>query len=141
MIDTTNEHQWALETSAALKEGRLDEVDLNAVADEIRGIAMSLEREFIFHLSNVMLNHLRFLHIRTSVPEREQWRLDADLELLEVRSMLQDYPTLEEAITQEYINDAYAHARGLFAIDTRHAVAPEACPYSMDWILTHDRIS
>ena len=102
---------------------------------------MSLEREFISHLSNLILNHLRFARIRTSVPEREQWRLDADLELLELRSMLRDYPTLKTAIVQEDIDDAYAHARELFLIDTRHAAIPEEGPYSMDWILNNDRIS
>ena len=68
-------------------------------------------------------------------------RLDADLELLELRSMLRDYPTLKTAIAQEDIDDAYAHARELFRIDTRHAAIPEEGPYSMDWILNNDRIS
>lgn len=123
MIATDNEHQWALETSAAIREGRLSDVDLEQVAQYISSIASGHKREFISRLRNAMLNDMT-----GDKPEAEH-------ELNYLRYLLEQYPTLATAVTQADIDHAYGEAITIYMIDEAASRPPTTHRYSIRAIL------
>jgi len=61
-------YQWALETAASLRDGRVAEVDLESVAEEIEGLANRDLRELTSRLKHVLEHKLKLEYLPAWLP-------------------------------------------------------------------------
>ena len=128
-------YAWSREQARLLKEGRLDDVDAENVAEEILDVGRN-ECDKLESALRVLLTHmLKWDH--QPVKRSRSWENTIAVQRDHVRRQLQDNPSLKSR-TQEAVMHAFSDARRLASSETdlEVEVFPEACPYDWDTILT-----
>jgi uncharacterized protein DUF29 len=124
-------YTWALVNAAAIRERRLEDVDLDNVAAEIEDLGRSQESALESHLK-VLLLHLLKLQYQPRRSTRS-WQLTVREQRLALRKVLRRNPGLRgEAKLREILNDAYQEARVAAARETRlnEERFPPDCPWT-----------
>ncbi|NVO12646.1 MAG: DUF29 domain-containing protein [Rhodoplanes sp.] len=128
-------YSWALEQARLVRDGRLDAIDRENVAEEIE----SLGREQFNKLESafrVLLLHMLKWDFQ---PERRSrsWALSIETQRIEIEDILGDNPGLKPRVP-EAIARAYRKARLEAARETDMAPDrfPSLCPYGPDEIAT-----
>ena len=69
----TDFHAWALQNASMLRQGRLDELDIEHIAEELEGMSASERRELLNRLQVLLLHLLKYQY----QPERrgKSWLL------------------------------------------------------------------
>jgi hypothetical protein len=126
---------WALETAAALRSGRIAEVDLDHVAEEIESMANRDLRELKSRLERILEHKLKLQLISGPVRERNDagWTGSISRQQAAIEDLLAQSPSLRPRIA-ELISGAYNHAARTVARSFRVA-PPDDCPWSVDEIL------
>jgi Domain of unknown function DUF29 len=129
--------EWADHTAALLREGRLSEVDMEHLIEEVEGLGSS-ERSAVTSQLVRMLMHLIEQRVQ---PERSGngWRtsiIDAQTRIL-VR--LKSAPSLRRYAGED-LEDAWTLATRQAIVQTelprnRHSEIPKHCPYTLDELL------
>jgi hypothetical protein len=130
-------YTWALESADAIRQGRFDGVDWDAVADELEDMGRS-ERRALENRFEVMLAHLikwRFQHEHRST----SWTGTIKEQRRKAARLLRQNPGLK-SLFPELISDAYESARALAERDTGidEANFPPSCPWTVEQILDED---
>lgn len=129
---------WALAQAEALRAGRLEDLDLANLAEEVEGLAVAT-KSAVRSRTRTITEHLLKLEYSPAVEPRRGWRAT-------VRRTRQD---LEDDLTAslrnllaEELEELYARVRRDLAETMRDygeagvaAKLPEACPYTLDQIL------
>ena len=122
-------YTWALVNAAAIRERRLEHVDLDNVAAEIEDLGKSQESALESHLKVVLLHLLKLQH----QPRRStrSGQLTVREQRLALRKVLRRNPGLRGE-TREILNDAYQEARVAAARETRlkEERFPPHCPWT-----------
>ncbi len=130
----TDAHAWALETAAALRDGRLDGLDLESIAEEIEDVAGSHQRELESNLIQLLLHLLK----RKYQPEKHtrSWDLSIAERADRVATILEKRPSLKPVFADS-IADAYRTARFRAAGQTgiELSVFPAECEWQVDELL------
>ncbi len=124
-------YTWALVNAAAIRERRLEDVDLDNVAAEIEDLGKSEESALESHLK-VLLLHLLKLQYQPRRTTRS-WQLTVREQRLALRKALRRNPGLrKEAKLREILNDAHQEARLAAARETRlkEERFPPDCPWT-----------
>jgi uncharacterized protein DUF29 len=124
-------YTWVLVNAAAIRERRLEDVDLDNIAAEIEDLGKSQESALESHLK-VLLLHLLKLHYQPRRSTRT-WQLTVREQRLALRKVLRRSPGLRgEAKLREILNDAYQEARLAAARETRlkEERFPPNCPWT-----------
>ncbi|WP_159731642.1 DUF29 domain-containing protein [Methylosinus sp. Ce-a6] len=128
---------WANEQAALLRSGRLDQADIDHIAEEIESMGRTEKRELVSRLA-VLLMHLlkwRFQPMMRST----SWRLTIEVQRRELARHLEDNPSLKaklaEAIEAAY-GDAVLNAARENGMD--RARFPAVCPWPYDDISAPD---
>ncbi len=125
----TDGYGWALETAAALREGRFEGVDWESVAEELEGVAKTERNTLQSNLMQVLLHMLKFEY----QPEMRtrSWELSLVEHRGRVRDVLQENPSLKPS-REEVLAKAYYYARLRAANQTGIALSalPLECPWS-----------
>jgi hypothetical protein len=133
----TDFYEWCLETAALIGAGRLDEVDLEHVAEEIEDMGKRDKREVVSRLTVLVMHVLEW----RMQPERKpaSWRKTIEERRLQLELVLRDSPSLVRIARQE-IPAVYPYAVKKAAIETRLAanLFPKICPYTAEQILNDD---
>lgn len=126
-------YRWSLETVAALRAGKLEQIDVDELINEIGSIASGLKRELISVLREVIEGMLVIEY--TDAEEGEKTRVDIRLTRAQgqVQLILDSAPSLSE-ILGDCADEAYADARS-FVIEDYGVTLPESCPIPLDRIL------
>ncbi len=126
-------YSWALEQARLVREGLLDSIDRENVAEEIE----SLGREPFNKLESALRVLLLHMLEWDNQPERRSrsWILSIDAQRIELEDILQDNPGLKPRIA-EAMARAYRKARIEAARETGLAkdTFAEHCPYAWDAI-------
>lgn len=127
--------EWASENARLIREGRMSEIDVEHLAEELESMTRSEKRELISRLA-VPISHLlkwRFQPDRRS----NSWKNTIDAQREDVWELLEDSPSLRHEIEGK-INKAYHKAKLLVAADTDigREKFPDPCPYTLDQILS-----
>lgn len=129
---------WALAQAEALRAGRLEELDLANLAEEVEGLAAAT-KSAVRSRTRTIMEHLLKLEYSPAVEPRRGWRAT-------VRRARQD---LEDDLTAslrhllaEELEELYARVRRDLAETMRDygetdaaAKLPEACPYVLEQVL------
>jgi hypothetical protein len=126
--------EWAAETARLLRAGRLDQVDLEHLAEEIEDMGKNNRREVQSRL-RVLLAHL--LKWRQQPQRRSKsWRSTIATQRVELHNIFRQSPSLR-AGSAEAMADVYRDAVEQASIETGLAsrAFPRACPYTVEEIL------
>lgn len=126
---------WALEQGALIRAGRLDEVDLENVAEEIESLGRSEFDKLVSFTRLVLLHMLKWEH-QPNLRSRS-WALSIETHRDHARDILEENPSLKPRI-DEALARAYRTARWEAMRETGLAgsVFPRTCPFTWDEMLT-----
>ncbi|MEA3642731.1 MAG: DUF29 domain-containing protein [Lamprobacter sp.] len=122
-------YAWALEVAEHLRAGRLSEVDLNGVAEELEDMGKAQRHALASHLK-VLIVHLLKWRYQPSF-RGVSWRLSIANARDEIAELLEDSPSLRRKIG-ELVARRYPAARNRAALETGLAeeTFPDNCPFS-----------
>ena len=129
-------HAWALENAALLRQGRLADIDVLHIAEELESMGASERRELQCRL-RVLVRHLLKYQYQ---PERrgKSWLLTIGHQRDAIESLLKQSPSLRPLLDDaEEMADIYTKAVRDAVIETeldRH-LFPLGCPYAIDQLL------
>jgi hypothetical protein len=124
--------EWTKCAAQALREGRLEQPDLDLVAMEIEDMGKRDQRSVENNL-RVLIHHLLKWHFQ---PEKRtsSWRRSAVEHRRRLDLLLRDSPSLENYVASR-IEDIYLEAAGDARIETGLQSFPVQCRWSLDEIL------
>jgi hypothetical protein len=127
-------YQWIDRHVELLKTGRIAELDVNNLIDELESMAKRDRRELVSHLA-VLLRHLLKWEFQ---PEQRgsSWKGSIKEQRLQIEDQLADSPSLKNYLP-EAITKAYPKAVDVAQDETDLAasVFPETCLYSVAQLL------
>lgn len=125
---------WTQQQAAFLKQGRLADLDIDHLSEELESMGASDKRELMSRLT-VLLTHLLKWQYQ---PERRgtSWRLTIAEQRRAIRRLLSDSPSLKPLLTQ-YLASEYTDALddAIYETSLAKSVFPVECPYSLDEVL------
>ncbi len=128
---------WAMHQAALIRAGRLAEIDLENVAEEIESLGRSEFRSLKSNLAQILLHMLKWDY----QPERRSrsWVISINKHRRAYQSDLDDNPSLKPR-RAEALSEAYKDARGDAADETHLPLKtfPADCPY--DWAAILDQV-
>jgi hypothetical protein len=130
-------HAWALRQVALLREGRLDALDVENLAEEIGDLGSSQRSELVSRLA-VLLTHLLKWQFQ---PERRghSWSQTISEQRYRIGLLKRRSPSLR-AFQERALRDAYRIALRRAAHESNlpeHAL-PGECAYTLDQVLDRD---
>jgi len=125
---------WALETARALREGRISDVSMDEVAEELEEMARSQRRELVSRLSVLLAHLLKWRH--QAERRSRSWHTTVTRERQEVAALLKESPSLRRTVAS-VLADAYQRGAGLAASETGlpEETFPAECPFSVEQAL------
>lgn len=130
-------YSWLVEQARHLRDGRLDRLDRDNLAEEIESLGREQFNKLEGALRVLLMHLLKWDH----QPDRRSrsWLLSIQTQRLEIEDILSDNPGLRPRIP-EAIARAYRKARIEAAKETDLDLDafPETCSYSLDEITARD---
>ncbi len=124
-------HAWANEQATLLRAGRLSEIDVEHIAEEIEILGRGEKRELVSRLSVLLLHLVKWAH----QPERrgKSWELTIKEQRRQLVRHLRDNPSLR-AWTDQAMADAYGDAvlRAELEMNLARDMLPWSCPYRFE---------
>jgi len=123
-------YAWSLHNAALIREGKLSEVDLENVAEEIESMGKADKRELISRLA-VLLAHLLKWKFQPSLRGRS-WEITIKEQREEVKDQLEESPSLKHELDDQF-NRAYRKALNIVEKETglNQNTLPKNCPFSL----------
>jgi len=128
---------WTEKIARLLRAGRLDELDIEHIAEEIEDMGKSQRRELESRL-RVLLTHL--LKWGWQRDQRSNsWKATVARQRVELRALFRDSPSLKKRLP-ESLADSYRDAVEEASLETGLPVDsfPELCPFTPEQILDRD---
>jgi hypothetical protein len=130
---------WANEQAALLRAGKLSEIDIEHIAEEIEDVGKSEQRELASRMA-VLLAHLLKWEFQPDM-RGSSWRATVKTQRERVDRRLRKTPSLQPMLTDdEWIADMWADARTIASEETGIGFAkfPETCPWPLAQALSAD---
>lgn len=128
---------WALHQARLIRAGRLDEIDVENVAEEIESVGRSERRELTNRLALVIQHILKWQF----QPERRgaSWASTITEQRAGAAIVLRDNPSLRPVLP-EIVTDAYRLGRLAVIRETGlpKGTFPASCPYSFAELMAED---
>ncbi len=124
-------YSWLMEQARLLREGRLDVLDRDNLAEEIEALGREQFNKLVSALRVAMMHMLKWDH--QPAARSRSWVLSIEEQRLEIVDVLADNPGLKPRVA-EAIARAYRRARLEGAKETGldEDTFPATCPYSFD---------
>jgi len=131
----TDSYAWAAEQAALLRSGRLSQLDIAHVAEEIEDLGKR-ERRALESRLGALLGHLLKWRFQADSPNRKSWRATINAQRRSIAKLLGDNPSLRLQL-HELLPDAYADAVDIAVAETPldYDAFPQQCPWTIDEIL------
>jgi len=130
-------YAWTVHNAKLLREGKLSEVDIEHVAEEIESMGKNEKRELINRLA-ILIAHLlkwQFQEERRS----NSWKYTIEEQRDEVLELLEESPSLKHEIEEKF-DRAYRKAILWAATEmgVNKSLFKEECPYTLNKVLNKD---
>jgi hypothetical protein len=129
--------EWTAHTAGLLREGRLDDVDLEHLAEEIEDLGRNDQHTVLSHLSRLLKHQIK----RKIQPERDgsSWRSSVTTSREKIELKIADSPSLR-LLLEKNLQKSYRQAikDALFETGLKSADLPQQCPYTLDELLERD---
>lgn len=123
-------YAWTQETTRLLKEGRVGEIDIHHIAEEIESIGNSERRTIVRLLSDLMMYLLRWRY--QPVLRGNSWKNTIEASRIEIIDFFKDSPSLKNEVKTKF-EVAYKKAIRIASNETGIEVKdfPKECPFSL----------
>jgi hypothetical protein len=130
-------YEWALKNAELLRQGRLSEIDVENIAEELESMGKSERRELISRLVVLFMHLLKWEH-QPKLRSRS-WSGTIVEQRTQIELLLKDSPSLRREIDPK-IEDAYRIAVKRMEKETGISKKdlPDICPYSLDQAMDDD---
>jgi len=128
---------WASEQAALIRSGRLDQLDLEHIAEEIEDVGKSERRELASRMALLLAHLIKWKY----QPERQSnsWRRTIREQRRALGFHLRQVPSLKPTLSDPDWQDAiWADAITKAIEETGMGGLPEHCPWHTDQILADD---
>lgn len=130
-------YAWTKETAQLLKEGRVSEVDIKNIAEELESMGNSDKRALISCLSVLIAHLLKWKYQK----ERRgtSWQRTIKVQRLRVKDLLEASPSLKHEINLK-VSFAYLDATVMAEKETglNIEIFPEECPFTLEQCLNEE---
>ncbi|MBF0573959.1 MAG: DUF29 domain-containing protein [Desulfamplus sp.] len=127
-------YSWLCHNINLLRSGRVSEIDVENIAEELEGMSKSQHRELVNRLKILFIHLLKWQF----QPDRRSssWKGTIIEQRSQIKSLLKTSPSLKYQI-EDKINDAYSDAVEYAALETGllESDFPQSCPYILDQAL------
>jgi seryl-tRNA(Sec) selenium transferase len=134
----TDFHAWAIHNAELLRQGRLSDIDLEHIADELESMGASERRELLSRLQVLVLHLLKY----ELQPDRrsKSWPLTINHQRTAIERLLEQSPSLARMLDDDNLGKVYRKAvrDALIETDLERHVFPADCPYAIAEILDED---
>jgi hypothetical protein len=132
-------HAWAIQSAALIRQGRLAELDLDHIAEELESMGASDRRELLNRLQILVMHLLKYQF----QPERrsKSWKLTIVHQRTAIERLLKQSPSLRRLLENpEELQDVYRKAvrEAVLETDLDRCVFPLECPYGVDDMLNDE---
>jgi len=127
-------YAWANEQAVLLRAGRLDQADIEHIAQEIESMGRTEKRELVSRLRVLLLHLLKWKF--QPAGRGSSWEATVRVQRLDLAEHMKDNPSLK-AIVSEAIATAYEGAVIEAAVETKlsESVFPSICPWAFDQLM------
>ena len=130
-------YQWALKNAELMRQGKLSEIDVENIAEELESMGKSQKRELMSRLRVLLMHLLKWRY----EPERRgrSWIETIGAQRADISLLIKDSPSLKHKI-EESLEEAYRLAQRSFEKETGIAKKklPASCPYTFDQAMDND---
>jgi len=125
--------RWCAEQGSLLRQGKLDAIDRDNLAEEIESLGRSDKREIENRLKPLLVHLLKWKFGTGKRPE--SWRATIAEQRMRIAKILKESPSLKR-YPVEVIEEEYRFARWNTAEETGLPVStfPEKCPFDIDQV-------
>ena len=130
-LHTTDFHSWTHQQTEFLRAGRMDDLDIENIAEEIEDMGKSLQRELVIRLK-VLFTHLLKWQFQSGY-RGNSWLYTIEEQRFMLIDLLQDNPSLSHRLP-EAMQRSYKYALTSAARETGlpKNTFPEKCPWSFE---------
>lgn len=126
---------WANEQAALLRSGKLSQIDIENIAEEIEDVGKSEKRELASRLA-VLLAHLLKWQVQPG-RHSSSWQRTIKEQRKSLSRRIDKTPSLKECLAdKEWLDDAWSDAVASAADETGLDVFPESCIWDIEQILS-----
>jgi Domain of unknown function DUF29 len=125
---------WGQEHINLLKQGRLNEIDIEHLIEEIEDMGRSQQHAIYSHQVNLIMHLLKWDY--QSNIQSHSWKISILNARISISRLIKTTPSLQESPLKN-LNDAYEDARELASNETGIDIKklPKICPYTIEEIL------
>jgi hypothetical protein len=144
----TDFYAWGLTTAALIRARQWEDIDLEALAEEIEGLALKDRRDVMSRLRQVVLHLLKWAYQPQGHQEGHSWEDSVQEQRAELAILLNTTPTLRAQVPA-LLTEVYPSARRraieqmagrgtLRPHEIRQHPAPLTCPWTSAQVLDDD---
>ncbi len=127
-------YAWLMQNAALLRQGRISEIDVEHIAEELETMGRSERRELLSRLAVLLAHLLKWVY----QPNRRSrsWRATIEGQREDLKVLIAESPSLKPELEQR-IEEAYRRARIEAEKQTgiKKDYFPETCPFSLEQTL------
>jgi len=127
-------YAWVTHNTELMRQGRLSEIDIEHIAEELESMGKSEKRELTNRLA-VLLSHLLKWEIQPGL-RGNSWKYTIKEQRIKISDLLEDSPSLNREL-EEKIDHAYEQAVLIAVRETglEEDGFPKKCPFSLSQCL------
>jgi hypothetical protein len=128
----TDYHAWTAQQAELLRQGRLAEIDVEHIAEELEDMGSSREQELESRLG-ILLAHLLKWAIQPDL-RSNSWRYTIEEQRRRIERLLRKNPSLKSSLLS-VVEEAYGDAILMAARETqlKKEIFPKQCNFSITW--------
>ncbi len=133
----TDFYRWTQQQAELLRTGRLSEIDVSNILEEIESMGRSDYRAFESHLAILLMHLLKWLYQPRF--QSRSWRNTVTEQRHQIQMLIKDSPSLKsklDAVTPPAYHRAVKGA--VRETGFPKATFPETCPWSFDEVMVDD---
>jgi len=132
-------YAWTQTTAAALRAGKWQDVDPEALAEEVESLGKSQQHALESRLEKLVLHLLKWHFQRAKRLRGQSWQRTILEQRRRIDRLLQQNPSLRPTLPA-LLEDSYAYIRKRTSLETRLPLTtlPDTCPWGMPQILDDD---
>lgn len=130
-------YAWTKETAQLLKEGKISEVDIMNIAEELEDMGNSDKRSVVSQLSRLITHLLKWKY--QPVLRGNSWKNTIKAARVEILDFFSDSPSLKNEITTKF---SIAYKKALYVASTETGIDeknfPQECPFTLEQCLNEE---
>jgi hypothetical protein len=127
-------YAWAINNSRLLKQGRISEIDVENIAEEIESIGKSERRELLNCFAVLIAHLIKWLH--KPAKRSKSWELTIKEQRFEIVDLLTDSPSLKSDLEKQM---SHAYEKALIIAEKETGLKKKnfdtKCPFSLKQLL------